>query len=115
MSDHDRYVTGNYGTEHPDNAPTSPDDNCARCVTSHDGYCEELGEWLCVECLILAYSSSIKAKIGKHIDDACSIDEAFDGATARTSIRSENYVSIDLDIPEGEVIILQINELTPNT
>ena len=100
MSEHDQHVTGHNGCCHPDNRPANESENpryCERCVCAHDGYCKQLGQWLCEECACLAFEAEITERIGQYSDDAVLIDCAFAASTPRTN--SEGlYTSVDFEI-----------------
>ena len=55
MTAHDRHVTGNHGTAHPDNGPELSAINCEeRCDYTHDWsvWLASEDSWFCVDCLI---------------------------------------------------------------
>jgi len=41
----------------------TPIEDCNRCVCKQEGYCAELGEYLCEECLILFFKPEIESEI----------------------------------------------------
>jgi hypothetical protein len=102
MSDHDRHVTGNYGADHPSNAPGAdqPTEKCERCVNQQEGYCQELNEFLCSECLCIGFQTQIEEAISEHTDDNDAIDKAFENASVRTDADNV-FTSVDFDLNNG--------------
>ena len=115
MSDRDNHATGHNGLDHPDNNPNGKPEqreDCERCICDQDGYSEQLGQFLCVDCLVLAYSKALLALIGAHTDDAGELEDIFAMATPRTD-DDGNYTSVDFDV-FGESHSVKISEIKPN-
>ena len=116
MTDHDRHVTGNYGEEHPDNSTAEDEapDKCNRCTCDQEGYCKQLDEWLCEECLLLTFSNDISDKIAWDCGEAEDIDEILWDATVHTCKDSSTYEYILCDFPSGDCIRIYLNSIKPN-
>ena len=72
-------------------------EKCERCTREQEGYCEQLQEFLCQECLVLELQSAIETAIAERIDDVAAIEKAFEDAAFRTD-SDEVYTSVDFDI-----------------
>lgn len=116
MSEHDRYVTGNYGEEHPDNCIDSDcgEMACERCICNAEGYSPDLGEHICEECLILAYSEEITEKIDWFREDKDDFEAIFDNVIARKDEGTDDYSEFYFDLPNGDAQAFKIEDLKPN-
>ena len=82
------------------------DDYCKRCTLNSEGYCDELDEWLCDECMVLAFADQIQKHIGSHTDDVEVIERVFEQVIPRTN-GEEMFISFDYDL-NGESFCMEV-------
>ena len=70
---------------------------CERCTCHQEGYCEQLDEFLCQECIALHLEIDIETEIAEHTDDVAVSEKAFEDAMFRTD-EDNVYSSVDYDV-----------------